>query len=139
MDSCAFATHSRADSPGFSKIPQDSPRFREDLRRFADFPKFSRNMRRFAKVRHGYTPIRGWIYADSRKFADGYTPICTRFTAISHVPRREPANGDSYISTLIHLIAVMPAAPTTLAVLLASVPALWEATPSNLRAGATHF
>ena len=39
----------------------------------------------------GYTPNRRFakdssqrIYADLRKFADGYTPIRTRFTAISH-------------------------------------------------------
>jgi hypothetical protein len=78
---------SRMDSQGFPKIPQDSPGFPKDLRGFADLPKIHRiraDIRRFAKFRNGYTPIRGWIYADSRKFADGYTPIGTRFTAISH-------------------------------------------------------
>ena len=87
MDSRAFATHSRADSPGFPQIPQDSPGFPKDLRGFADLPKIPRiraDIRRFAKVRNGYTPIRGWIYTHSRKFADGYTPIRTRSTAISH-------------------------------------------------------
>ena len=80
MDSRAFTTHSRADSSRFTKIPQDSPGFSKDLRRFADLPKFTRilrDIRRFAKVRNGYTPIRGWIYADLQSsrmdIADGYS------------------------------------------------------------------
>ena len=82
------------DSRGYTPIRQNSHRIYADSR--TDL--------------HGFAKVRGWIYADSQGFADGYTqiressPMDIRGFAgdsqrIYIIPRRESANGDSYMST----------------------------------------